>query len=216
MLGDNIYGGQGPQDLVKKFSQPYKALLDVGVKFYASLGNHDDPANVQYPLWNMGGQRYYTLRDEKRPVLRARQQQGRSEGAGLARECLEERAGGLEDLLFPSSAVFGWRHARLRRSTCACCSSRCSSPMASTSSLRATTTSTNASRRRKGIYYFVEGAAGQLRKGDTRRSAMTAMSFDQDQSFMLVEIDGNKLSFQAISRTGADRRFRDHSTSGRR
>src|SRR5882757_5279229 len=43
MLGDNIYGGQGPADLVKKFSQPYKALLDAGVKFYASLGNHDDP-----------------------------------------------------------------------------------------------------------------------------------------------------------------------------
>ena len=30
MLGDNIYGGQGPPDLVKKFSQPYKALLDIG------------------------------------------------------------------------------------------------------------------------------------------------------------------------------------------
>src|SRR4029077_5788543 len=52
MLGDNIYGGQGPQDLVKKFSLPYKALLDMGVKFYASLGNHDDPANSRYPLWN--------------------------------------------------------------------------------------------------------------------------------------------------------------------
>ena len=60
MLGDNIYGGQGPADLVKKFSQPYKALLDAGVKFYASLGNHDDPKNRQYPLWNMGGQLYYT------------------------------------------------------------------------------------------------------------------------------------------------------------
>jgi len=31
MLGDNIYGGQGASDLVKKFSQPYKALLDRGV-----------------------------------------------------------------------------------------------------------------------------------------------------------------------------------------
>src|SRR5262245_12323642 len=28
MLGDNIYGGQGPQDLDAKFSRPYKALLD--------------------------------------------------------------------------------------------------------------------------------------------------------------------------------------------
>jgi hypothetical protein len=55
----------------------------------------------------------------------------------------------------------------------------------------------------KGIYYFVEGAGGQLRKGDTNRSAMTAKAFDQDQSFMLVEIDGDVLSFQAISRAGA-------------
>ena len=55
----------------------------------------------------------------------------------------------------------------------------------------------------KGIYHFVEGASGQLRKGDTRRSAMTAKSFDQDMSFMLVEIDGNRLSFQVVSRTGA-------------
>src|SRR5580765_489764 len=61
MLGDNIYGGQGPQDLIKKFSQPYKALLDMGVQFYASLGNHDDPANSRYPLWNMGGEQYYSF-----------------------------------------------------------------------------------------------------------------------------------------------------------
>ena len=60
MLGDNIYGGQGPQDLVKKFSKPYQALLDRGVKFYASLGNHDDPANRKYPLWNMDGNLYYS------------------------------------------------------------------------------------------------------------------------------------------------------------
>jgi hypothetical protein len=31
---------------------------------------------------------------------------------------------------------------------------------------------------------------------------MTAKGFDQDMSFMLVEIDGNQLSFQTISRTG--------------
>ena len=55
----------------------------------------------------------------------------------------------------------------------------------------------------KGIYHFVEGASGQLRKGDANRSPMNAKSFDQDMSFMLVEIDGNQMSFQAISRTGA-------------
>jgi hypothetical protein len=54
----------------------------------------------------------------------------------------------------------------------------------------------------KGIYYFVEGASGQLRKGDAKRSDMNAKAFDQDMSFMLVEIAGNQLSFQTISRTG--------------
>ena len=32
---------------------------------------------------------------------------------------------------------------------------------------------------------------------------MTALAFDQAESFMLVEIDGDTLSFQAVSRTGA-------------
>ena len=32
---------------------------------------------------------------------------------------------------------------------------------------------------------------------------MTAAYFDQDQSFMLVEIAGDELFFEAISRTGA-------------
>src|ERR1051325_4749714 len=43
MLGDNIYGSHSPEDFVKKFEQPYKPMLDAGVKFFASLGNHDDP-----------------------------------------------------------------------------------------------------------------------------------------------------------------------------
>ena len=54
----------------------------------------------------------------------------------------------------------------------------------------------------KGILYFVSGAAGQLRRGNMSPSAETAASFDQDQSFMVVEIAGTDLSFQAISRTG--------------
>jgi 3',5'-cyclic AMP phosphodiesterase CpdA len=54
----------------------------------------------------------------------------------------------------------------------------------------------------KGIYYFVSGAAGQLRRGDLKRTAMTEVGFDQDQSFMVVEIGGDVLSFKTISRTG--------------
>ena len=41
MLGDNIYP-HGEAALFKpRFEEPYKDLLKDGVKFYASLGNHD-------------------------------------------------------------------------------------------------------------------------------------------------------------------------------
>jgi hypothetical protein len=55
----------------------------------------------------------------------------------------------------------------------------------------------------QGITYFVSGSAGSLRKGDYGRpQAFSATGFDRDFAFMLVEIDGSKMYFQAISRTG--------------
>jgi 3',5'-cyclic AMP phosphodiesterase CpdA len=54
----------------------------------------------------------------------------------------------------------------------------------------------------KGIYYFVSGSAGQLRKGDLERSSMTAAGYDADCTFMLFEITGPDLAFESVSRTG--------------
>src|SRR4029077_14786350 len=62
MLGDNIYGGSTPKDFEKKFEVPYKPLLDTGVKFYASLGNHDNPNERFYKPFNMGEKRYYSFK----------------------------------------------------------------------------------------------------------------------------------------------------------
>src|ERR1051326_8661422 len=62
MMGDNIYGSKAPRDFQKKFEEPYKALLDAKVNFYASLGNHDVPEEQSYKPFNMGGQRYYTFK----------------------------------------------------------------------------------------------------------------------------------------------------------
>jgi hypothetical protein len=54
-----------------------------------------------------------------------------------------------------------------------------------------------------GIYYFVSGAGGSLRKGNINRtSGLTEVGFDTDYHFMLVEIAGTDMYFQAISRTG--------------
>jgi len=53
-----------------------------------------------------------------------------------------------------------------------------------------------------GITYFISGGAGSLRVGDLRRSGLTAQGFDRDYHFMLIEISGDELYYQAISRTG--------------
>ena len=62
MVGDNIYGSERPQDFVNKFESPYKAVLEAGVKFYASLGNHDSREQRYYKPYNMDGKLYYSLK----------------------------------------------------------------------------------------------------------------------------------------------------------
>ena len=60
MVGDNIYEGPaGREDYRLKFEEPYRALLDEGVKFFAALGNHDDPREIHCEHFNMRGRRYY-------------------------------------------------------------------------------------------------------------------------------------------------------------
>jgi predicted MPP superfamily phosphohydrolase len=69
LVGDNLYGSERPQDFKKKFEQPYKALLDAGVRFYASLGNHDEREGQRYyKLFNMDGKLYYTFKAPKQSV----------------------------------------------------------------------------------------------------------------------------------------------------
>src|SRR5947207_1106583 len=61
-MGDNLYGGESDADFKRKFEDPYKPLLDAGVKFYACLGNHDNPNQRFYKPFNMNGKRYYDFR----------------------------------------------------------------------------------------------------------------------------------------------------------
>jgi hypothetical protein len=201
MLGDNFYGSQRPADLVKKFDRPYKALLDGGVTFHAAIGNHDEPFTVNYPPLNMGGRRYYTFaRSNVRffvldtNILDADQVRWFEAALASAREPwkiayfhhpLYGNAGRhgsavdirvlLEPLLLKHgvSVVFsGHDHIYERLKP------------------------------QKGIHYFVAGSGGKLRKGDLTASDTTAAGFDQDQAFMIVEVDGDELFFQTISRTG--------------
>jgi len=53
-----------------------------------------------------------------------------------------------------------------------------------------------------GIYYFVVGNSGALCARNLKPSAAMIKGFDTDRAFMLVEVAGDELYFQTISRTG--------------
>jgi hypothetical protein len=54
-----------------------------------------------------------------------------------------------------------------------------------------------------GIPHFVVGSGGKLRAGDIERdTGLTARGFDRDLTFLVAEIAGDEMTFQAISRLG--------------
>jgi len=201
MLGDNMYGGQKPSDFVKKFEQPYAALLAANVKFQAALGNHDRPENVSYGGFNMNGQRYYTfVRKNVRFVA--------LDSTLMDRKQLEWLETTLKD------AREDWKICYFHHPLYSNANRHGSSfdlrlvlePLLVKYGVNVVFSGHDHVYERikpqKGIYYFVSGAAGQLRNGNMRPTADTAASFDQDQSFMLIEVTGTEMFFQAISRTG--------------
>jgi predicted MPP superfamily phosphohydrolase len=201
MLGDNMYGSQRPADFVAKFERPYKPLLDAGVKFYASLGNHDDQNNRFYKLWNMGGERYYTYTKKNVRFFALDSDYMDPKQLDWLKQHLEDATEDWKIAYFHhplySSAGRHGSETDLRLVL---------EPLFVQYGVNAVFSGHDHVYERvkpqKGIYYFVSGSAGQLRRGDLRQSALTEAGFDQDRSFMLVEVDKDSLSVQTISRTG--------------
>jgi predicted MPP superfamily phosphohydrolase len=204
MVGDNIYGSERPQDFIQKFEAPYKQLLDAGVKFYASLGNHDSREQRYYKYYNMDGKLYYSLKAPKQDVRFFALESTYMDQEQLA--WLEkELSASKEDWkicffhhpLYSSARTHG-SELKLRAVL---------EPLMIKYNVSLVLTGHDHVYERikpqNGIPYFVTGSGGQLRDGDLRRgSPLTAKGFDTDQAFMLMEIDGDQLTFVAISRKG--------------
>ena len=200
-LGDNIYDGEAPSDFDTKFERPYKPFLDAGVKFYATLGNHDKPNQRLYKPFNMNGEQYYTYKKGNvRFFALDSNYMNPQQLAWLEKEL--QNAG--SDWLICyfhhamySSAGFHGSSNGLRRVL---------EPLFVKYGVQVVFAGHDHVYERvkpqKGIYYFVQGASGALRKGDLRKSSITEVGYDRDCSFLLVEISGDELHFQAISRTG--------------
>jgi predicted phosphodiesterase len=202
MLGDNIYGGHDPKDFREKFEQPYKPLLDAGVKFYAALGNHDDPNQERlYKLFNMGGQRYYTFKkgDVEFFVL---------------------------DSNYMDPAQLKWLQDELQKSTAKWKICYFHHPLYNYGRTHGPDLDLRTQlvplfkqygvnvvfsghehvyehiKPEEDIYYFIQGNSAKLSTHDFRKTNELEVGFDTDRTFMLVEITGDQMYFQTISAAG--------------
>jgi len=201
-LGDNIYGGNSAKDYRNKFERPYKAMLDAGVLFYASLGNHDSPSQRDYKSFNMGGNQYYTYT------------KGRAQFFAL-------------DSTYMSPAQVAWLVKELAASNADWKICYFHHPLYSSGERHGPSVELRLLlepifikygvqvvfaghehfyerlKPQHGVSYFTAGGSGQLRKGNLDpASGLTAVGYDQDRSFLRVEIAGDTLTFEAVSRTG--------------
>lgn len=204
MDGDNIYGGHKASDFQRKFEQPYKPLLDAGVKFYASLGNHDDPdIERNYKLYNMGGQRYYSFK------------KGDAEFFAL-------------DSNYMDPQQLSWIESQLKNSNAKWKICFFHHPMFTAATFHGPDLDLRKQlmplftkygvnlvlsghehvyehvKPQSGVYLFVLGNSGELRFHNIRpKNDIDQVGFDTDRDFMLMEVSGDQLYFQTISRTGA-------------
>jgi 3',5'-cyclic AMP phosphodiesterase CpdA len=203
-VGDNIYGSERPQDFTKKFEAPYKALLDNGVKFYASLGNHDSREQRFYKLFNMEGNLYYSFKAPSENVrffafetTYMEPEQVKWIEGELQKTNEDWKITYFHHPLYSSGERHG-SDTRLRNVL---------EPLFIKHNVSVVFAGHDHFYERitpqQGIVHFVAGSGGQLRRGNISVSSkLTARGFDSDLVFLVAEIAGDQMTFQAISRTG--------------
>jgi len=203
MLGDNIYGGSKPKDFERKFEQPYKALLDASVKFYASLGNHDNTNERFYKFFNMNGANYYTFK------------KGNVRFFALDSNYMDAKQLAWLEKELQNSGTSDWKICFFHHPLYSSGRTHGSSielrsliePLFIKYGVEAVFSGHDHVYERvkpeKGIYYFTEGSSGQLRPNGLAQKGMTDRGFASDRTFMLVEVAGDVLYFETLSRGGA-------------
>lgn len=203
-VGDNLLGKESPQDFKQKFEEPYAALRAKGIAFYASLGNHDSRLQRLYGDFNMGGKTYYSIKAPKQSVKFIVLESDYPTPTQL--EWLRSELAGEEAWMIPffHHPIYssGTRHGSklsLRK-------------LLEPIFLKYNVTVDFAghdhiyerTKPQHGITHFVVGSGGKLARGSMDpRSGLMAAGYDRDLAFLAVEIDGDQMFFNAVSRTGA-------------
>jgi Calcineurin-like phosphoesterase len=201
MMGDNLYGGETPRDFETKFSEPYKKLLDDKVKFYATLGNHDLPLQVNYQNFNMNGKEYYRFKKGSVAFYSLNSNYMDKKQVEWLESELSKDTSDWKVCFFHhppySSAKKHGSDNQLREVV---------EPIFVKYGVDVVLSGHDHVYERikpqQGIYYFVSGAGGQLRAGDVKPSPFVEKAYDSDMHFMLFEVVGDQMYFQTISRTG--------------
>lgn len=210
MLGDNIYEKGEKQKIGSHFEEPYRELLDDGVKFYASLGNHDIIKGVEfqttYNNFNMGGKRYYsfTKGDKENQI----------EFFALDSNLMDQNQ-------------LSWLEGKLKDSTARWKVAFCHHSIYSSSKMHSEYKGLRAQleplyvkygvnavfaghahsyervKPQKGVHYFTEGASGEIKKRSlNRRSTLMASGEDMVNSFLIVQATEDEMKVEAIAADG--------------
>jgi 3',5'-cyclic AMP phosphodiesterase CpdA len=206
--GDNIYPNGSGRYFGKHFEYPFANLLKDRINFYAVLGNHDVDAGrqdqCQYPLFNMGGSPYYRL----------------ERGSGLAEFFMLDstdfdrtQSAWLENSLRDSKAR--WKMAVFHHPIYSSGKTHGSAlglrkqlePLFTRYGVNVALSGHDhiyeRTKPQQGVQYFVTGAGGKVRRGEIDRgSGFRAATFDDDNHFMVIEVEDSQACFQAISGTG--------------
>jgi 3',5'-cyclic AMP phosphodiesterase CpdA len=207
--GDNVYPNGSGRYFTKAIEQPFAGVIKDRVPFYAVLGNHDVEEGrqdqCQYPLFNMGGKNYYTVK----------------QGDGLAEifmldstDCSAEQMNWLEQGLKGSTAK--WKLVVLhhplyssgKKHGSAMGLRRLLEPMFTRYGVQAVFSGHDhiyeRTKPQQGIQYFVTGAGGKTRRGDINlKSDFREVSYDEDNHFMLIDVEDRQINFQAINEAGS-------------
>lgn len=214
MLGDNIYGSISKKSLQQCFEKPYCKLIEHGVDFYASLGNHGSSlAECEYKPFHMKGHHYYTFtRDDNLVQFFALDstQMDQEQIDWLQKELEASRARWKVAFFHHPIYSSGRKHGSNQKLK------KIIEPIFVKYGVNVVFSGHDHLYERikpqKDIVYFVSGGASKIRKGDLNRSdPLMAAGNDETLHFMVIEATADTFHFRAI---GAGGEILDEGTIG--
>jgi len=194
MLGDNLYD----DDYTGEFLTPYKPLLDRGVRFRAALGNHDRSLEIHFKPFNMDDRDYYSFDEGNARFVALNSNHPRDPAQLTFLDNAFNDAGTKWRICFFHHPLYSsGQHAEESRDVIrpalepALVRNRVNIVFSGHEHLYERVAP------QQGVRYFVSGGGGR-KLYDFRASDFDEVGISQHH-FMVVEIDGDRLLFEAIT-----------------